>query len=82
MPYPIFCGQFDTEFVLRSQRAGLKMAELPVPIRENRKQRNWMIKKIFQNIVDLFQLARVMKKVPIDKGIHYHRFSRIDLEGE
>ena len=76
------CGQFDTEFILRSQRRGIKIAELPVPIRENRKQRNLMLKKIAQNFVDLIKLARVLKNVPATRGVHYHRFSRIDLEGK
>jgi len=72
-------GQFDTEFVLRCQRAGLKIAELPVPIKEKRKQRNLMLKKVLQNVIDIFRLRAVMNKVPKCRGIHYHRFSRFDL---
>jgi glycosyltransferase involved in cell wall biosynthesis len=73
-------GQFDTEFVLRSQRKGLKIAELPVPISEKRKQRNLMLQKILQNLIDIVRLKMVMNKVPVGRGIHYHRFSRFDLD--
>lgn len=75
-------GQFDTEFTLRTQRAGLRIAEFPVPIVETRKQRNLMFKKIKQNVIDLRRLKKIMKKVPFSGGIYYHRYSRIDYRFE
>jgi glycosyltransferase involved in cell wall biosynthesis len=71
-------GQFDTEFTIRSQRAGLRLAEFPVPIVETRKQRNLMLKKIKQNVIDIFLLKRVLRNVPFSGGVHYHRYSRDD----
>lgn len=77
----MYRGQYDTEFTLRIQRKGLRLAEVPVPITELRKQRNLMIKKIIQNFVDIFRLKQVMKHIPQDsKGIRYHRYSRADME--
>ena len=73
-------GQFDTEFTIRSQKMGLKTAEVPVPITEKRKQRNWMIKKILQNLIDIRTLKKVISKTPDSGAIHYHRFSRDDVE--
>lgn len=73
-------GQYDTEFTIRSQRAGLKIAEVPVPIIEERKQRNLMLKKIIQNLFDIIRLKMLLKMVPSTAGIHYHRFSRSDME--
>jgi glycosyltransferase involved in cell wall biosynthesis len=74
-------GQYDTEFTLRIQRAGLRIAEVPVPITEERKQRNLMIQKIMQNLFDIVKLKRVMKEIVQNRhGIHYHRYSRVDME--
>jgi len=72
-------GQFDTEFVLKSQRVGLKIAEVPVPITEKRRQRNLMLKKITQNIFDLRRLKREMKKTPFTSPAFYHRYSVPDV---
>tara|TARA_Y100000590_G_C15634300_1_gene982359 strand:- start:103 stop:858 length:756 start_codon:yes stop_codon:yes gene_type:complete len=72
-------GQFDTEFTLKSLRAGLKIAEIPITYKENRKPRNLMITKIFQNVYDLFFLYRIMKKIKYSSIIRYRRFSREDL---
>ncbi len=73
-------GQYDTEFTLRSQRAGLRIAEVPVPIVETRKQKNLMLKKIIQNCIDIVMLKINMNKVPATSGIHYHRYSQNDKE--
>ena len=54
-------GQFDTELTLRTQRLGMATAEIPVCLREVRPPRNFMTKKITQNIVDLWKLRRVMR---------------------
>jgi len=73
-------GQFDTEFTLRAQRKGLRIAEVPVPIIEERKQRNLMLKKIIQNFIDIRKLKKVIKHVPASGGIYYHRYSRREVE--
>jgi hypothetical protein len=75
-------GQFDTEFTLRAQRQGLRIAEAPVPIVEERKQRNLMLKKIIQNFIDIVRLKKVIMRLPASAGIHYHRYSRFDMESE
>jgi len=73
-------GQFDTEFALRASRAGLWLAEVPVPIVEIRKQRNLMFHKIARNVVDIFRLRRALRKIPIQAAARYHRWSREDVE--
>jgi hypothetical protein len=73
-------GQFDTEFTLRAARAQFWLAEVPVPIVEVRKARNFMFQKIARNIVDIARLRRVMKKVPIRAATRYHSWAREDVE--
>ena len=73
-------GQFDTEFTIKAQRSGMRMAEVPVPITETRKQRNLMIAKIYRNLVDISRLRREIRKVPLSHSIHYHMWSRKDME--
>jgi Glycosyl transferase family 2 len=73
-------GQFDTEFTLRASRAGLWIAEVPVPIVELRKQRNLMLHKILRNLVDVRRLHRAMRGIPITAAARYHRWSRDDVE--
>lgn len=75
-------GQFDTEFVLRAMRKGLWLAEVPVPIVEKRNHRNFMIKKIGQNIWDIFRLRQVMKGIPFSHSIRYHKWSWEDMEND
>lgn len=75
-------GQFDTEFMIRAMRKGLWLAEVPIPILELRKRRNWMIRKILQNVWDIFFLWRVIKKVPFSHSLRYHRWAREDLLNE
>lgn len=73
-------GQYDTELVLRAMRKGLWLAEVPIPIEERRNHRNWMIKKIAQNIWDIFWLWRALKRAPYLHSIRYHRWAREDME--
>jgi len=73
-------GQFDTELTLRSLRAGLRLAEIPVRYAEKRAARNWMLTKIGRNVVDLYRLNRVMKDVPFKDRIRYHRYCLDDIE--
>ncbi|MBV8769878.1 MAG: glycosyltransferase family 2 protein [Hyphomicrobiales bacterium] len=72
-------GQFDTEFTLRALRRGLWVAEVPVPVMEQRRQRNLMIRKIWNNLVDVLRLNRVMSPIPFTKT-RYHRWAREDME--
>lgn len=72
-------GQFDTEFTLKAQRQGMKIAEVPVPIVEERRQRNLMLTKIYRNLVDITRLKREMRKYPLNSSIHYHMWSRQDM---
>ena len=73
-------GQFDTEFTLRASRAQLWLAEVPVPIVELRKPRNFMFSKILRNFVDIRLLHRLMRNVPVRAASRYHRWSREDVE--
>jgi glycosyltransferase involved in cell wall biosynthesis len=72
-------GQFDTELVLRSVRAQKRLLEIPVAYSENRPNRNWMVKKIIWNLFALRRLVKVMKDVPYEGLIRYHRLGREDI---
>lgn len=72
-------GQFDTELTLRALRNGLWVGEAPIPYAEKRSPRNFMFKKIFQNVFDLFTLYKVMDGVPYDSSIRYRRVARDDI---
>jgi glycosyltransferase involved in cell wall biosynthesis len=73
-------GQFDTELTLRTMRQGLWIAEVPVPIHELRPPRNLMLGKIRRNLIDIMRLSRVMRLVPANRPIRYHRWAREDIE--
>ena len=73
-------GQFDTELTLRALRAGLWVAEVPIPYLEKRKQRNFMFRKIGQNVFDLVRFRKVMDKVEYCGNVKYKRFCREDLD--
>jgi hypothetical protein len=73
-------GQFDTEFTLRASRARLWLAEVPVPIVELRRPRNLMFSKVVRNFVDIARLRRVMREVPLQGAMRYHRWSREDVD--
>jgi len=72
-------GQFDTELTLRAMRAGLWLAEVPVPVIELRPPRNLMFVKIYRNLVDIRRLNKVMRGVPAKSPVRYHRWAREDL---
>jgi len=55
-------GMFDTELVLRAQYEGISMKELPVVLDDDRPARNWMIKKIIQNVVDIVCLTWIIRR--------------------
>jgi hypothetical protein len=73
-------GQFDTEFTLRASRDLLWLAEVPVPIVELRKPRNFMLSKVARNLIDIARLHRLMRDVPVRAAMRYHRWSREDVE--
>ena len=72
-------GQFDTELTLRALRKQFWIAEGPIPYVEKRKARNFMFKKIIQNIIDIYTLIKVMKSVKYEGHLKYRRFCVDDL---
>lgn len=72
-------GQYDTELVLRAVRTRKRIVEIPVVYRESRPHRNLMIKKIIWNLLALRRLVSVMKNVPYEGTIRFHRLSREDV---
>ena len=72
-------GQFDTEMTLRAIRAGLRIAEAPVAYLEERPARDPMVRKIAQNVLDLWDLRRHMAEVPYIDTICLRRYCRKDL---
>lgn len=72
-------GQFDTEIVLRSLRAGFRIAEAPIAFKEQRPARNLMLKKILWNLLAFNRLRIEIKKVPVGANIYYNQFSRSDV---
>lgn len=72
-------GQFDTEFVLKAQRGGLRVVEVPVAYAEQRPPRNLMIRKILRNVRDLFRLYRTVKPYPYSGSVRLYRFPRDEI---
>lgn len=54
-------GMFDTELVVRAQYESLAIKEIPVSLEEDREPRNWMLQKIYQNVVDIMKLTLVIR---------------------
>lgn len=75
-------GQFDTELTLRALRAKYWVAEVPIPYIEKRKPRNLMIRKITQNIFDIYKLKKIMKQIQHRGTINYRRFCAEDLKSD
>lgn len=73
-------GQYDTEITIRAVRSGLRVAELPVIYSEKRRARDYMLKKIARNVVDVVKLYRALKTEPFSKDVHFHRWSRHEVE--
>ena len=69
-------GQFDTELTLSCLDKKFKIVEVPVKYGELRPQRNVMIRKIAQNIYDLFFLYMYLRKIDLKKKLNYSRLSR------
>ncbi len=72
-------GQFDTELTLRLLREQYSIAEIPMPYLDKRKPKNYMLKKIHQNVIDIFTLIKVMKNIEYKGSIKYRRFCVDDL---
>ncbi|MFB6345793.1 MAG: glycosyltransferase family 2 protein [bacterium] len=53
-------GMFDTEMVIRTQKEGKSIKEIPIELEVDRAPRNWMIQKIFQNLVDITKLTWII----------------------
>ncbi len=51
---------FDTELVLRAERAGYRIAEVPVTVRELRKARSSYLRRVPGAVAGLFQLRSVL----------------------
>ncbi len=75
-------GLYDTEFTLRAIRAGLWVAEAPTLYVELRPSRNLIISKILRNVVEMVRLRSLMKSVPCNSPIRFHRWSRADVTTE
>lgn len=73
-------GQFDTELTLRALRGQYWVVEVPIPYLEKRKARNFMFKKILQNVIDIYTLKKVMKEVGYQGTLNYRRFCAQDLK--
>ncbi len=76
-------GQFDTEFTIKAFKRSFWIAEAPVPLEDTRKPRNTMIRKVLQNVLDLYRLKRVIRATTGPPGpVRLHRYCREDLERE
>ena len=54
---------FDTELVLRAERAGFRIAEVPITVREQRKARSSYVKRVPGAVTGLFQLRSVLPSI-------------------
>jgi glycosyltransferase involved in cell wall biosynthesis len=52
---------FDTELVLRAERAGVVVAELPVRVEERRPARSSVVRRIARTLVGLVKLRRALR---------------------
>ena len=55
---------FDTELVLRVERAGLAVTELPVDVEERRPSRTSISKRVPRTLVGLVRLRRLLREAP------------------
>lgn len=75
-------GQYDTEIVLRSVIVGSRIIEVPVKYVEVRKQKNFMFKKIFFNLIGFVKLWFRLRNLSVKGPIKYHRLDRDTLLNE
>jgi hypothetical protein len=52
---------FDTELILRAQKAGLKKIEFPIACREKRQSTSGIARRIPRTIADIFKLFYYLK---------------------
>jgi hypothetical protein len=52
---------FDTELILRAERAGLGVAELPTVVRDTRPPRSSIASRILRSLTGLIRLRRVLR---------------------
>lgn len=74
-------GQFDTELTIKIIRNGIWVAEAPVVYKEQRSPKNFMIKKILQNFIDLIFLYKVLKNYKL-KEVNFRRYCLYDLKNK
>ena len=57
------CGEdlFDTELILRAERAGLRVAALPVTVRDTRPPRSSIVSRILRSVTGLIRLHRALR---------------------
>jgi glycosyltransferase involved in cell wall biosynthesis len=72
-------GQYDTEIVLRSVRAGLRIVEAPIPYVEKRPPRNTIVLKVIWNLIAMNRMRYVMRDVPFRGPVRIWRVTREDL---
>lgn len=72
-------GQYDTEIVLRSVRAGYRIVEVPFPYVEVRPPRKAIIKKVVWNLIAINRMRRVMRSVPFSSPTRISRVTREDV---
>ena len=58
------CGAdlFDTELVLRAERAGLGVAELPVTVRDTRPPRTSIVTRMLRSLTGLVRLRMALRQ--------------------
>lgn len=69
-------GQFDTELTLRFLASGQSVVEIPTLYSELRSPRNFMLRKILQNIFDIIRLRKILHPLGKSEKIEYSRLSR------
>ncbi len=55
---------FDTELVVRAERAGYQIVEVPVTVEEMRSARSSLIRRIPRTVAGLFQIRRALRSRP------------------
>jgi hypothetical protein len=53
---------FDTELVIRAERAGYSIVEVPVVVEEMRTARSSLIKRAPRTVAGLFRMRRLLRK--------------------
>ncbi len=53
---------FDTELILRAERAGLRVVEIPVDVAERRPARTSIVRRVPRTVVGLVQLRVALRR--------------------